>query len=90
MTNTLHHVQATPSSRRVNITPVERFGRVAVGLLAAIGAIVMLTGAGSALAVVLEVLLFAAGVDLIVTGAIGHCPLYERLGYVPPSLRRDS
>ena len=31
--------------------------------------------------------LVLAGVDLIVTGALGHCPPYHKLGYTPPSLR---
>jgi len=48
---------------------------------------VLLAGAASALAIVLEVLLVLAGLDLAVTGALGHCPLYYRLGYVPNSLR---
>ena len=34
----------------------------------------------------LELLLIAAGLDLLVTGAIGHCPLYQKLGHVPKSL----
>jgi hypothetical protein len=42
------------------------------------------------LAVTLEVLLVLAGADLIVTGALGHCPLYKKLGHVPPSLRRPA
>jgi len=71
----------------VNITPVERGGRVAIGLAAVIVAVVLLVSAGSALAVVLEILLIAAGLDLVVTGALGHCPLYQRLGHVPASLR---
>jgi hypothetical protein len=25
-----------------------------------------------------------AELDLIVTGALGHCPLYRKLGYTPP------
>ena len=71
----------------VNITPVERGGRIAIGLAAVIIAVILLVSAGSALAVVLEVLLIAAGLDLVVTGALGHCPLYQRLGHVPASLR---
>ncbi len=31
-------------------------------------------------------LLIAAGLDPLVTGAIGNCPLYQRLVYVPRSL----
>lgn len=71
----------------VNITPVERLGRIVVGGAAVITAVVLLASAGSVLAVVLEVLLAAAGLDLVVTGALGHCPLYEKLGYVPKSIR---
>ena len=41
------------------------------------------------LAVLLELLLAAAGLDLVVTGALGHCPLYQRLGHMPASLRRS-
>jgi hypothetical protein len=71
----------------VNITPAERAGRIAVGLAAIIAGIVLLASVGSALAVVLEALLIAAGLDLAVTGALGHCPLYQKLGYLPKSLR---
>ena len=46
----------------------------------------MLTSAGSVFPVLLEVLLAVAGLDLIVTGALGHCPLYQKLGYVPRSI----
>ena len=77
-----------PAWRTVNITPDERVGRIAVGPAAIIAGIVLLTSAGSALAVVLELLLVAAGLDLAVTGALGHCPLYAKLGYLPKSLRR--
>ena len=73
--------------RAVNITPAERAGRIVLGLAAVVAGIVLLAGAGSALAVVLEALLVAAGLDLAVTGALGHCPLYAKLGYLPKSLR---
>ena len=76
-----------PSWRSVNITPAERLGRIVVGLAAVAAGIILLAGAGSALAVVLEALLVAAGLDLAVTGALGHCPLYAKLGYLPKSLR---
>jgi hypothetical protein len=74
---------------RVNISSPERVARVALGLAAVVAAAVLLASAGSVLAVVLEVLLIAAGLDLAVTGALGHCPLYARLGHVPASLRRQ-
>ena len=73
--------------RSVNITRVERLGRIGVGLAAIVAGVVLLTGAGSFVAVVLEVLLIVAGLDLLITGALGHCPLYQKLGYRPESLR---
>lgn len=73
----------------VNITPVERIGRVVLGALAVTTALVLLGSAGSLTALVLESLLALAGLDLIVTGALGHCPLYHRLGFVPRSLRGE-
>ena len=74
----------------LNISPVERGGRIVLGLAAAIVGVVLLVSAGSALAIVLEVLLVIAGLDLVITGALGHCPLYQRLGHVPASLGRSS
>lgn len=76
-----------PAWRAVNITPAERLGRVTIGLAAVIAGAVLLATAGSALAIVLEALLVAAGLDLAVTGTLGHCPLYARLRYLPRSLR---
>ncbi|UJB43141.1 YgaP family membrane protein [Streptomyces sp. A1-5] len=78
-----------PAWRTVNISPLERAGRVIVGLAAVVTAIVLLTTASGALSVVLEVLLLLAGLDLLVTGASGHCPLYAKLGRMPRSLRRQ-
>ncbi|EWT07746.1 hypothetical protein N864_23560 [Intrasporangium chromatireducens Q5-1] len=78
------------SWRTINISPRERAARVAVGALGIIGGIVLLTGAGSVLAVALEVLLVLAGADLLITGALGHCPLYARLGHVPATLKGRS
>jgi hypothetical protein len=74
----------------VNITPLERIGRILLGAAAMVAAVVLLMGAGSILAAVLEIVLFAAGADLLVTGALGHCPLYQKLGHVPTSLRGRS
>jgi hypothetical protein len=71
----------------INITPTERVARVLVGALAAAAGGLLLASAATTSAVVLEVLLIAAGLDLVVTGALGHCPLYRRLGHVPASLR---
>lgn len=72
----------------VNITPAERAARIIVGLIGAIGGAILVAGASSTFAVVLELLLIVAGLDLVVTGATGHCPLYKKLGFVPASLKR--
>lgn len=82
------HAGGRPTWRTVNITPIERWGRVLIGIAAIAAGGLLLAIAGSVLAVVLEVLLVLAGLDLLVTGALGHCPLYQKLGYVPRSLRR--
>lgn len=75
----------------VNITPAERIGRVVIGALAAIVGVALLLDATAAAAVVLETLLILTGIDLVVTGSLGHCPLYAKLGHVPtPSRGRVS
>ncbi|MFY9265651.1 MAG: DUF2892 domain-containing protein [Solirubrobacterales bacterium] len=71
----------------VNITPIERIGRSAIGLAATIAGTVLLASASGVLEVVLTAALALAGVDLLLTGAIGHCPLYRKLGFVPRSLK---
>jgi hypothetical protein len=71
----------------VNLTGVERVGRMLIGVAGIVLGIALLMPPGATLAVILEVLLVLAGVDLLVTGALGHCPLYHKLGYAPPSLR---
>lgn len=75
------------TNSNVNITPWERAARIVVGLVGAIGGALLLVSAGSAVAVVLELLLILTGLDLVVTGATGHCPLYKKLGHVPASLK---
>lgn len=72
-----------------NISPSERAARVFIGAAAVIAGLILLVSAGSALAVVLEVLLIGAGLDLAITGTIGHCPLYAKLGHVPRSMRNS-
>jgi hypothetical protein len=70
----------------INITPAERLARLLIGAALVIGAIFLVQPAGTMI-VVLQVLLVLAGLDLIVTGGLGHCPLYRKLGHLPPSLR---
>ncbi len=74
----------------VNITAPERAGRIVIGLLAIIAGAVLLVAAENLVVVLLEVLLMVAGVDLVVTGALGHCPLYRKLGHIPSSLRKPT
>lgn len=71
----------------VNITPTERAGRIGIGLAGVVAGILLLASASSPLAIALLALLVLAGLDLIVTGALGHCPLYARLHHTPSSLR---
>ena len=71
----------------INITPAERAARIIIGGFGAVVGIVLLVGATSTLATALELLLVLAGLDLVVTGALGHCPLYAKLGHVPTSLK---
>jgi hypothetical protein len=79
---TVHHppLHAGKSWHTVNISPSERAGRVLIGLAAVVAGIVLLVTAGSVFTVILELLLIAAGLDMVVTGATGHCPLYQKLG----------
>ena len=74
----------------VNISPSERAARIGLGLAGVIGAaVLLLLGSSGLVTLLLAVLLGAAGLDLMVTGALGHCPLYAKLGHVPTSLRRS-
>lgn len=76
--------------RNINISPAERVGRIVVGVVGIVVGVTLLLDASTAVAVVLELLLIAAGVDLVITGATGHCPLYRKLGHVPAALKGRS
>jgi Inner membrane protein YgaP-like, transmembrane domain len=71
----------------INITPAERAARIIIGGAGAVVGIVLLVGATSTFSIAVELLLVLAGLDLVVTGALGHCPLYAKLGHVPTSLK---
>lgn len=75
---------------KVNITGAERVGRIVLGSVGVGGAVALFVGGAAGWTIVLAVLLVAAGVDLVVTGSTGHCPLYQKLGYAPRSLRTGS
>ncbi|MFN0145629.1 MAG: YgaP-like transmembrane domain [Dehalococcoidia bacterium] len=63
----------------INLTPIERIVRVVAGTGGVAGAIVWLALVPSLLVGVGALALAAAGLDLVVTGARGHCPLYAWL-----------
>ena len=75
---------------KVNITPAERAARIVVGGVGALTGAVLLASTTGLPAGVLELLLVVAGLDLVVTGARGHCPLYAKLGHGPASLKKTS
>ncbi len=71
----------------VNISTPERWARVIVGIAALAIAVLLLADGAGTLPGILAGLLALSGLDLAVTGAMGHCPLYRWLGHVPRSLR---
>lgn len=72
----------------INISPAERVARVAAGLAGIVAGSILLASTGGAAAVVLELVLVLAGLDLVVTGALGFCPLYKKLGRPPRPVGR--
>jgi len=75
----------------ININPVERAGRVLIGLLGVVGGVVLLAGSAGVLTAVLAILFAVAGLMLVVTGALGYCPLYhDEVGHKPASLRKTA
>lgn len=77
-----HYVTASHTGHKfdVNITPVERVGRILIGIAGIVGGVLLLAASPTLITGFLEVLLIAAGLDMLVTGATGHCPLYKKLG----------
>jgi hypothetical protein len=72
----------------VNITPIERAGRVIIGALGNAGGLLLLAATPTWATGTLEVFLILASLDVLFTGITGHCALYKKLGFVPKSLRR--
>lgn len=64
-----------------NVGPAERAIRVLLGGALAAWAIWLLSGGGTIVWVLLYIALIAFGVDFVVTGLRGYCPLYKRLGW---------
>ncbi len=64
-----------------NLGTIERMLRVLLGGALAVWAAVLLRGTGALVSQLLYVALIALGVDFVVTGIRGYCPLYQRLGW---------
>lgn len=72
----------------VSMIPAERIARVTSGLVAVLAAVTLFQDASSPAAVVLKGLVALAGLDLVITGALGHGPLYNTAGPVATSPER--
>lgn len=66
---------------RKNLGTVERALRVTLGGALAIWAVVLFVGGKGLIWQLLDVALIALGVDFVVTGIRGYCPLYNKLGW---------
>lgn len=65
-----------------NIGMIERLLRVLLGGALAIWALLLLVSAGGGLIwLLLYVALIALGIDFVITGIRGYCPLYNWLGW---------
>jgi drug/metabolite transporter (DMT)-like permease len=74
------------SPREQNIGNVERVGRVVIGAAVAVLGVVVLAASPGFWGLAGALVAIAAGLDFVITGARGYCPLYARLGHVPRSL----
>ncbi len=74
--------------QKQNVGTVERWIRIIGGAIAAgIGLIVLLPVPASLLLGVLGVVLVLLGLDFVMTGITGYCPLYQRLGWSTKSVQ---
>lgn len=64
-----------------NLSTFERVLRVTLGGGVALWALWLVFGADTLLWRLLDVALIGLGVDFVVTGIRGYCPLYNRLGW---------
>lgn len=68
-------------TKKPNIGTIERVLRITLGATLALWSFVLLLGGGALIWRLLDVALIALGVDFVVTGIRGYCPLYNRLGW---------
>lgn len=64
-----------------NLGMLERVLRIVLGGALALWALSLLLGGGALVWQLLRIALIALGVDFVVTGIRGYCPLYKRLGW---------
>lgn len=64
-----------------NVGTAERVARVTLGVALAIWMLVRMFNGGGLIPILLDIALIALGVDFVVTGLRGYCPLYKRLGW---------
>lgn len=64
-----------------NVGTTERMLRVTLGAALAIWAVLLLLGGGELIWLLLYIALIALGIDFVVTGIRGYCPLYNLLGW---------
>lgn len=67
--------------KKRNVGTVERLLRIALGGAVAICAALLLLNSSSVLWRLAFIALIALGVDFVVTGIRGYCPLYNLLGW---------
>lgn len=73
-----------------NVGTAERVTRVVLGgALAVTAAIFVTTGGPSLVLAVVELAGIALGLDFVITGLTGHCPLYKLLGWSTSAPRAE-
>lgn len=70
-----------PERGTINVGPVDRILRILLGGLLAVWALTRLIDHGRGAVWLFDLALVALGVDFVVTGIRGYCPLYARLGW---------
>lgn len=71
--------QSATTRQHINLSGFERWARMLVGGAGTLGAVLWYSASPTLVVGAGAVLLAAAGLDLVVTGARGHCPLYAWL-----------
>lgn len=64
-----------------NVGTFERVLRVLLGAALVVTALLLLARGGTMVWRLLDLALIALGIDFVVTGIRGHCPLYQWLGW---------